>query len=149
MYEWTRISDLILSHICGCVTIDGVWICWQLVPQDSELEVITLPPLISTIHKWPQHLLSLFQPAVSSPFIPLQLLLRVEILQLPMLRSFLHWLQYRTACQLSLSGTLLTLFITFWHEPHRKRRFHCYSPTIPRLLLVYSLPQERAYQAVA
>jgi hypothetical protein len=148
MYEWTRSSDLILSHIYRCVTIDRVWIYWLLAPHDSELEVITLPPLISTIHKSPQHPLSLFQPAVSSPFIPWQLLLRVEILQLPILRSFLHLLQYRTACQLSLTGTLLTLFITFWHKPHRKHLFHCYNPTIPRLLLAYSLLREYVYRAV-
>jgi hypothetical protein len=147
MYEWTRSSDLILSHICGCVTIERAWIYWPLVPHDSELEVITM--LISTIHKSPQHPLSIFQPGVSPPFIPWLWVLRVEILQLPMLRSFLHWLQYRSACQLSLSGTLLTLFITFWHEPHRKHHFHCYSPTIPRLLIGYSLPREHTYRAIA
>jgi hypothetical protein len=32
------------------------------------------------------------------------------------------------------SGTWLTLFITFQHEPHRKHRFHYYSPTIRRPL---------------
>jgi hypothetical protein len=32
--------------------------------HDSELQTITAPPLISTIHKSPQHPLSLFQPAV-------------------------------------------------------------------------------------
>jgi hypothetical protein len=32
------------------------------------------------------------------------------------------------------SGTLLTLLITFRHKPHRKHRFHCYSPTVPRPL---------------
>jgi hypothetical protein len=32
--------------------------------HDSELQAITEPPLISTIHKSPQHPLSLFQPAV-------------------------------------------------------------------------------------
>jgi hypothetical protein len=35
-----------------CVTIDGVrigeWIYWPLTPHDSELQVITAPPLIST-----------------------------------------------------------------------------------------------------
>jgi hypothetical protein len=29
------------------------------------------------------------------------------------------------------SRTQLTMPITFRHEPHRKHRFHCYSPTIP------------------
>jgi hypothetical protein len=32
----------------------------------------------------------------------------------------------------SILGTRLTLLITFRHEPHRKHRFHCYSPTVPR-----------------
>jgi hypothetical protein len=47
------------------------------------------------------------------------------------------------------SGALLTLFITFWHKPHRKQLFHCYSPTIPRPLHVYQLPLESIYRAVA
>jgi hypothetical protein len=45
-------------------------------------------------------------------------------------------------------GTRLTLLVTFRHEPHRKQRFHCYSPTIPRPLHVYPLPRERVYRAV-
>jgi hypothetical protein len=35
--------------------------------------------------------------------------------------------------------TPLTLLITFRHEPHRKHRFSCYSPTIPRPLHAYPL----------
>jgi hypothetical protein len=35
------------------------------------------------------------------------------------------------------------------NEPHRKHRFHLYSPTIPSPLHVYSLPQETVYRAVA
>jgi hypothetical protein len=38
--------------------------------HDWELEAITAPPLISTIHKSPQNPLSLFQPAVPSPAVP-------------------------------------------------------------------------------
>jgi hypothetical protein len=49
-----------------------------------EVQIITAPPLISTIHKSPQHLLSLFQPAVSSPAVPWQRLSTVEMLQLHM-----------------------------------------------------------------
>jgi hypothetical protein len=67
----------------------------------SELRASTELLLISTIHNSPQHLLSLFQPAMSSPTVPRQQLLTVEILQLPTLTSFLHQLSYRTACQLS------------------------------------------------
>jgi hypothetical protein len=40
------------------------------------------------------------------------------------------------------SGTRLTLLITFRHELHRKHRFHCYSPAIPRPLLAYPLPRK-------
>jgi hypothetical protein len=50
--------------------------------RDSELQAITAPPLISTILKLPQHVLSLFQPAVSSQAVPWQRLFTVEILQL-------------------------------------------------------------------
>jgi hypothetical protein len=46
--------------------------------------------LISTLHKSPQHLLSLFQPSVSSPAVPWQWLLTVEILQLHSLRPSCH-----------------------------------------------------------
>jgi hypothetical protein len=38
--------------------------------QDSELQALTAPPLISTIHTSPQHPLSLFQPAVSLLAVP-------------------------------------------------------------------------------
>jgi hypothetical protein len=40
--------------------------------------------------------------------------------------------------------TWLTLLVTFWHEPHRKHRFQCYSPTIPHPLL-----QEPVYWVIA
>jgi hypothetical protein len=50
------------------VTIDGVLDCildlLTTLQHDSELQVITAQPLISTIHKSPQHTLSLFQLAV-------------------------------------------------------------------------------------
>jgi hypothetical protein len=64
--------------------------------HDSELQVITVLLLISTLHKSPQHLPSLFQPAVSSLSISWQRLLTVEILQLHMLRSSCHRLPCRT-----------------------------------------------------
>jgi hypothetical protein len=63
--------------------------------NDSELQRITPPPLILTIHKSPQHALSLFQPAVSSPAFQWQRLLTVEILQLHALGSYLHSLPYK------------------------------------------------------
>jgi hypothetical protein len=47
-----------------CVTTDvvwnGEWIYWHTCTHHSELQVTTAPPLISTIHKSPQHPLSLF-----------------------------------------------------------------------------------------
>jgi hypothetical protein len=55
--------------------------------HDSELQVITVPQLI-TIHKSPQHPLSLFQPAVSLPAVPWQRLQTVEIFQLHALTPF-------------------------------------------------------------
>jgi hypothetical protein len=66
-----------------------------------ELQPITEPPIISTIHSSPQHPLSFFQPAVSSSAVPWQRLPAVEILQLPTLTSILYRLSFRTACQLS------------------------------------------------
>jgi hypothetical protein len=63
----------------------------------SELQAITAPPLISTTYKSPQHALSLlFQPAISSPAVPWQRLLTVEILLLHALKSSLYRLRYRT-----------------------------------------------------
>jgi hypothetical protein len=65
--------------------------------HDSELQVIAVPLIIFTIHKLPQHLLRLFQLAVSSLAIPWQWLVMVEILQLHVLRYYLHSLPCRTA----------------------------------------------------
>jgi hypothetical protein len=63
--------------------------------HDSKLPVITAPPLISTFHKSPQHLLSFFHPAVSSPAVPWKLLLTVEIVPFHALRSSCHSLLCR------------------------------------------------------
>jgi hypothetical protein len=65
--------------------------------HDSELQIITWPPLILIIHISPQHPLSLFQPPVSSPAVPWQRLLTVEILQFQALRFYFHSLSCRTA----------------------------------------------------
>jgi hypothetical protein len=82
--------------------------------HDSELQVITAPSLISTIHKSPQHRLSLFQPTVSSPDVPWQRLLTVEILQLPVLTLFPAGRRLTT----ELSSKLVPL-ITFERGPRR------------------------------
>jgi hypothetical protein len=65
--------------------------------HNSELQAITAPPLISTIHKSPQHPLSLLQPAVSFPAVPWWRLLTVEILRLQALRFYLNSITCRTA----------------------------------------------------
>jgi hypothetical protein len=49
--------------------------------HDLELQAITALSLIYTLYKSPQHPLSFFQPAASSPAFPWQRLLTMEILQ--------------------------------------------------------------------
>jgi hypothetical protein len=90
-------------NLLSCAECVWLWMGFGLVNgfidhyiNDLELQAITAPLLISTIHKSPQHLLSLYQLAVSSPAIPWQRLLTVEILQLHALRSCLHSFQCRT-----------------------------------------------------
>jgi hypothetical protein len=69
--------------------------------HDWELQAITAPPLSSTIHKSPQHPISLFQ---SDVFISSsQQRVLTAILQLHVLRSSPHSLPCRTDSQLSLS----------------------------------------------
>jgi hypothetical protein len=77
--------------------------------------------LSSTIDKSPQHTLSLFQPAVSSPAVPWQRLVTVEILQLHALKSFLHRLSYTAD-----SVAQIVFLITPLHGPSRKHRFQQY-----------------------
>jgi hypothetical protein len=73
--------------------------------HDSGFQAITAPRLNSAIHKPPQYPLSLFQAVVSSPAVPWQRLLTVEILQLHALSFYLHSLPYRT--QLKSKSKLL------------------------------------------
>jgi hypothetical protein len=119
--------------------------------HDLELQVITVPLLISTIHKSPQHPLNLFQCAVSSPAIPWQWLLTVEILQLHMLKSSLNDSSFLTASfphRLPYWTDLVTpvaILIMPQHGPDRNTPF----PTVPPLLHVDLLLQERVYQAIA
>jgi hypothetical protein len=67
--------------------------CWvdslASYTHDLELQIITAPPPISTIHKSPQHPLSSLHPVVSSPAVPWQQLLTVEFLRLHAIRSSL------------------------------------------------------------
>jgi hypothetical protein len=89
----------------------------------SELQVITAPPLISTVHKSPQHPLSLYQPAVSSPTVPCQRLLTVEILQFHAHRFYLHslpcraqlnWLPSQSQSHIATDGQSVSLGV----KPH-------------------------------
>jgi hypothetical protein len=93
----------------------GEWIYWILI-HDSELRAMTVPLLISTIHNSPQHMLSPFQPAMSSPVVPWQWILTLEILQFHVLRSYLHSLPCRTLS----NNCLCPLLTTSRHEPCRK-----------------------------
>jgi hypothetical protein len=45
------------------VTCWGATVNWVYIGEWMEIQAITAPLLISTIHKPPQHSLSLFQPA--------------------------------------------------------------------------------------
>jgi hypothetical protein len=95
--------------------------------HDSELQAITAPPLISTIHKPPQHPQCFSSPlCLHQPF-PWQRLLTVEILQLHALMSSLHSLPYRT--ELNCSCPLL---VTSRHGPCRK-----HNPSIVVVQLLY------------
>jgi hypothetical protein len=83
--------------------------------QASELQAITAPQLISTIHKSPRHTLSIFQPAVSSPAVPWQRFLTVHILSFPRSGPIF------TASRADLNW-LCPLLITSGHGPYRKHR---------------------------
>jgi hypothetical protein len=102
---------IILSRIC--LTIDEVWIgeldLLITCTYHSKLQVITGPLVISTVHKTPQHPLSLFQPAVSSPAVPSQRLLPMEILQLPALRFSCHIRPCRALVNSTIAPSLLSL----------------------------------------
>jgi hypothetical protein len=90
------------------VTIDGVWIgewVYWTHAHYSEPQVITTPLLMSVLHTSLQQHLSCFQIAVSSPAVPLQRLLTVEILQLLALTSYLYSLPCRTAYELTTYST--------------------------------------------
>jgi hypothetical protein len=77
----------------------------------------------ATIHKSPQHALSLFQLAVSSA-VPWQRLLTVEILQLHAVRPSLHSFPCRTDSQ------LCPLLIISRHGPRRNTAPHCSSSVV-------------------
>jgi hypothetical protein len=58
--------------------------------HDPELQAITAPPLMSTVHKSPQQPLSLFQAPVSLPAVTRKRLPKLKILQLDASKSSLN-----------------------------------------------------------
>jgi hypothetical protein len=103
-------SEFILSRVW--VTVDGAWIgewiYWPLT-HASEVQVLTAPPLISTVHKLSQHPLSPFPACFVFTRRSLTAASDMEILQLHALRSSLHSLPCRTATQLTSSVALLRI----------------------------------------
>jgi hypothetical protein len=88
--------------------------------HDLELQVITEPPLISTIRKLPQQPRSLCMPAVF-----ISRFLALEILRLHAI-SLQNW---TPSWQLTTNWVVRIVFqITHWHGPHSKHpRFNCCS----------------------
>jgi hypothetical protein len=83
---------------------------WRLdflttLTHDSRLHLIITPSLISTLYKSLQHTLNIFSLLWSSPVVPWQPLLTVEILQLPRSHS----------CQLGSQLHLLSLLFRVSH----------------------------------
>jgi hypothetical protein len=113
------------------MTLDGVvdWILHLLttLPHDLELQLTTAPPLTCTIRKSPQHPLSRFKLAASSPAILWQRLSTVGILELDALKSplkdgspqtapFPNRLPYRTDWVAPIIF-LITLFQALCYKP--------------------------------
>jgi hypothetical protein len=113
--------------------------------HDSELQAITAPPLISTIHKSPHHPLSLLQPAVSSPAVPWQGLLTEEIVQLHALKFFLHSLPCRNILNDSYVTTDVQLASLSWNKAliWGLRSDFYYCQTFAGLLMWGALSDER------
>jgi hypothetical protein len=106
--------------------------------HDSQVQVIRAPPLISTIHKSPQHPLSLFPVCYVFTSRSWQRLLTVEILKLHALMSFLLSLPCRT--KLSFQLTLSLAYNISVRTDIEN--------TVLSLLLSCPLPRERIYRAV-
>jgi hypothetical protein len=88
--------------------------------HDSELPVITAPPLISTLYKSLLQTVSLLQSAVSSTAVPYQRLITVEILQVTTLRPFLSSEYPATELrQFPLSKVKVTLRLAVYRQSVR------------------------------
>jgi hypothetical protein len=118
--------------------------------HNPELQILTAPSLISIIHKSPQHPLSLFQSAVSSPAVPWERLLTMVSPLLPcsspvwtaspfQLNTFLRRLPYRT----DLVAPTIVL-ITLLHGRSRKHCFqqylYCFMPPEQLILTSKNVP---------
>jgi hypothetical protein len=120
------------------VTVERVWIgdsiYWALNTHDSELEAITAPSQISTIHNSPQRPLSLSPTCCD--FINLSLATasnsrdssasRAQVLSSqPPVKNCLTT-EFSTERIVKVKVMLLIapviLVLTYWHGPHRKRR---------------------------
>jgi hypothetical protein len=107
-----------------------------------ELQGITAPSLISKLYISPQQLLSLFQPAVSSPAVSWQRLLTVEILQLHVLRSSCHSHPCRTLVNSTVAPSLLRAQIN-WLSVSLILR-----PTVSRPVFLGIKPRFGAYDQI-
>jgi hypothetical protein len=91
----------------GGVTTDGIWTEWldllTTCIRQTELQVITALSLISTTHSSPQHPLSTFKTAVSSPVVPWQRLQQWRFFSFPCSRP--SFTDFRT--RLPVSNFLL------------------------------------------
>jgi hypothetical protein len=106
--------------------------------HDSELQAITAPPLISTIHKSPQHPLSLFLGCYMLP-------LTIASNSGDASASRAQILFSQPPVQNCPNNWLCPLLITSQRGPRRNTPFR----TVTLLLHAYSLQRERVYRAVA
>jgi hypothetical protein len=131
-----------------CAT--GEWIYWPFIHKTRNYKWLQRYSLISTIHKSPQHTLSLFQPAVSSSAVPWQRLLTVDSTQLHALRSSLHSLPCRTQLNKSESESYNTTngqsASHSWNKAYiwGLRSDICYCQTVAGLLMWGALSDERS-----
>jgi hypothetical protein len=108
---------MLFRHIVTCrgETIDRILnSILDLLTTYTHLQALTTVSLISTLHKSRQHPLSLLQPAVSSPAVPWQRFLTVEILQFHAIRFYLRSLPCRT--QLSAESRLTPRLAAISHH---------------------------------
>jgi hypothetical protein len=94
--------------------------------RNSELQVITAPPLNSTIHKSPQHPLSLFPDCCLFTSCSLVTASNSEDSS----ASFVQVLTSQTLVQNSLSTDLVLCLQHLGKDHVETRRFNCFIPTV-------------------